>query len=64
MGTVILRSLELALHFALLGGLTDVALQLHQGRLYEAIIHAAIVALAIILLAWAGKIAKKFLHDR
>ena len=58
------RSLELALHFAILGGLTDVALQLHQGNEAGAVVHAMVVAVAIIVFAWAGKVAKKILGDK
>jgi len=58
------RGLELALHFAILGGLADVALQLHQGNGAEAVIHAVVVAIAIIIFAWAGKVAKKLLGDK
>lgn len=62
MVTVLLkRSLELALHFAILGGLADLALQLHEGQVDEAIFHAVIVSLCIILLAAAAYVAKKLL---
>ena len=55
------RSLELALHFAVLGGLADVALQLHDGRVNEAIAHAAVASACIIALAATSHIAKRFL---
>jgi hypothetical protein len=55
------RSLELALHFAIIGGLADVALQLHNGRLQEAILHTVIASLCVVLLAVASYVAKKLL---
>lgn len=55
------RVLEIALHFAILGGLADVALQLHDGRLREAIIHAVIASICIVVLAGASYIAKRLL---
>jgi hypothetical protein len=52
------RILEIALQFAILGGLADVALLLHEGRLHEAITHAVIASVCIIVLAGAGYLAK------
>lgn len=61
MGILLTRSLELALEFALIGGLADVAVQLHNGRLHEAIFHAVIASLCVVLLAAASYLAKKLL---
>lgn len=58
---VLARSLELALHFAVLGGLADIALQLHYGRLHEAVIHTVVASVCIVVLAGAAHLAKKFL---
>lgn len=55
------RSLELALHFAVLGGLADIALQLHYGRLREAVVHAVIASGCVVILAGASYVAKKLL---
>jgi hypothetical protein len=55
------RILELALHFAVLGGLADVALQLHHGHVREAILHAAIASICIVVLAGASYLAKKLI---
>jgi hypothetical protein len=59
--TLLTRSLELALHFAILGGLADIALQLHNGRSHEAIIHTVIASLCILVIAAASYVAKKLL---
>ena len=55
------RILEFALHFAILGGLADVALQLHHGQLRDAIIHAVIASICIVVIAGASYIAKSLL---
>jgi hypothetical protein len=49
MGAVLLtRSLK-PLNFALIGQATDVALQLHRGRLPQAIFQAVILSLSLVL---------------
>ena len=59
--TLLTRSLELALDFAIIGGLADVALQLHNGQSHIAIFHTVIASLCVILLAAASYVAKKLL---
>jgi xanthine/uracil permease len=54
-------SLELAVHFAFIGSLADIALQLHKGQMPEALGHAFIASLCIVLLAAALYLAKKLL---
>lgn len=67
MATLLLsRVLEIALHFAILGGLADVALQLHGGQVREAITHAVIASICIVVFAGASYVAKNILgkhHD-
>ncbi len=58
---LLMRILESALPFAILGGLADVALQLDQGQKREAIIPEVIAGICIVVLAGAGYIAKKLL---
>jgi hypothetical protein len=54
-------SLELAVDFAIFGGLADLALQLHKGQTPEAVGHTMIAGLCIVLLAAARYVAKKLL---
>jgi hypothetical protein len=61
LAVLLTRSLELALHFAIIGGLADVAVQLHNGQSENAIKHALIAALCVVLLAMAIHVAKKLL---
>jgi hypothetical protein len=61
--TLLTRGLELALHFAIIGGLADIALQLHNGRSQEAILHSVIAGLCIIVIAAASYVAKKLLSN-
>lgn len=55
------RSLELAFHFVILGGLAAVALQLHHGQWLAAILHAIVACICIVLSAASINIAKKLL---
>lgn len=48
------RVLELALHFAF----ADLALELHQAHLNEAVIHSLVAAICIVVLGAAGYIGK------
>jgi hypothetical protein len=64
MVAVLSRSLELALHFAVLGGLFDVGVQLHHGRWAGAMVHAGIAAGCVIALACAAHVAKRLLGNK
>ena len=55
------RLLEVALHLAILGGLVDVAYLLHHGRTHEAVIHAFIAGICVVILAGAWTLARKLL---
>lgn len=55
------RILETALHFTILGGLTDVALQLHDVKMHDAITHAVVASACILILAVATYFAKSLL---
>jgi len=55
------RILSLALHLTILGSLLNVDLQLHKGRLWEALIHTAVICVCILVLAITGYVATKLL---
>jgi hypothetical protein len=57
-------ALQFLLHFAILGALADLALQLHAGQSKVALIHAGIACLCILGLAGAFYFAKKLLGDK
>jgi hypothetical protein len=58
-----LLALQFLLHFAILGALADLALQLHSGQGKVALVHAAIACLCILALACAFYFAKRLLGD-
>ncbi len=60
---IALLGLQFALHFAILGALADLALQLHAGQSKVALTHAGIGCVCILALACAFYFAKKLLDD-
>ncbi|HEX8267390.1 MAG TPA: hypothetical protein VF596_18465 [Pyrinomonadaceae bacterium] len=59
----LIYSLELAISFALLGGLAGLGLQLHEGRWRDAIIHTVVACTCILALATVGYYAKQWLGN-
>ena len=62
MSALVLRSIELALHWVLLGGLSSVGFQLHQGRHADALLATATAAVSILALAVAYKVARRIMR--
>ena len=60
---LVILTLQFLLHFAILGALADLALQLHDGQSKTALVHAGIACLCILALACAYYFAKKLLGD-
>jgi len=60
-GVLLARILNVTLHMTILGGLVDVDLQVHNGRVLDALTHTAVISVCILVFAIAGYIATKLL---
>lgn len=54
-------AIEIAVHFAILGGLANLSMLLHQGQLVHGIIQTLVICACILLFAGVFYIAKKLI---